>query len=173
MPITISLPANDIPRAFIYAVFTMVCALAQFVCLFHLQECQHSVFQFHHPNVTSVPVHLYRNIPHNNCYCSFIKTEHCLTHQNLQIIHALPLVSFVLIVYVIREHISFSGNHTYFLVNLYWFVSTFGFFVILIMTNQSSPHYYTIANRILTSVGVCLFCIVMISTSPERNNGYR
>ena len=162
MPITISLPANDRLRACIYAFIMMTCMMAQFLCIPVLNACQHSVFKFHTPNVTSVTLRSYRDIPYNNCRCSFTETEHCLTHLQLQVVRALPLILFVIQVYVIREHISFSGNHAHFLVNLYWVVSTFSFFVTLTIINRSSPHYVNTAMT-LSFVGSILFCIVVTS----------
>ena len=165
MPITISIPANDKERACIYAFTMLMCIMGQFLFIHILDECQYSVFKFHMPNATSVTLRLFRDVPYHNCRCSFTETEHCLTHLQLQVVRALPLILFVIQVYVIREHISFSGNHKHFLVNLYWVVSTFSFFVILAIIERSS-FYYGIIAIILIGVGSILFCIIIPSSMP-------
>jgi hypothetical protein len=163
MPISFGFNANNKTRAFNYALVMMVFTVAQFICTITLLACQMSIFMFRMPNATSVVVDLYNDIPYEDCRCSFIPTKNCLTHRELQIARVLPLILFVLQVYLIREHFSFTGNHTYFLVNVYWIVYMFAFFGILVIINRSSYCYCWTAT-ILTCMGFFLFTLL----APRR-----
>ena len=159
MPISFRIHADDRTWGTRYGAILLVLALTQVLFVLLLSICQVSAFKFRMPNVTMITMDLYDDIPYEDCLCSIIQTEECLTHLLLKIARVLPLILFVVQVYAIREHISFSGNHMYFLANLYWIVSTFGFFGILIIINQSSPYYANTAT-ILDCTGFLLFCLV-------------
>lgn len=165
MPIIVSFPAIDRTRAFNYASLMMVCNMAQFCYTFLLNSSQVSVFKFRMPNVTSVTADLYLKVSHEDCLCSVIAIKDCFSHIQLQIARALPLLVFVAQVFVIREHITFTGDYAYFFIRVYWIGSLLIFFGILFIIYQGSP-YYAYTTLVLFSVGTLSFCAIAPQILP-------
>jgi hypothetical protein len=159
-----------------YAGAIIFLVLFQIKSLDILHRSQESVFMLRMPNVTSVEPHLYYGIPYNDCHCSIVSTKYCITDTELKISRILPLILFVLQIYLIREALSLSGDHIYFFVYVLWIVSTFIFIGILVIIYRYNSYYeYTVS--ILCVTGCLLFSFVGYEvgldgykTRSSRNN---
>jgi hypothetical protein len=109
--------------------------------------------------VTSIDTNLYCDISYHNCLCSVVSTKYCLTDKQLKISRILPLVLFVLQVYLIRELLSLSGNHVSFLVHVLWVTSVLAFIGILVIVYRSSCYFDFVA-RSLCCTGYTLFFMI-------------
>ncbi|CAF3731611.1 unnamed protein product [Rotaria socialis] len=140
MRIHFDINANNVLRATFYACAIFVLVLSQLEYTYILDRSQESVFLLMMPNVTSVETNLYYGIPYEDCRCSIVATQYCLTYTQLKISRILPLVLFVLQLYLIRELILLSGDHVYFLVNMSWIV-TFCVFIAKVVQLSSESKF--------------------------------
>jgi hypothetical protein len=92
----------------------------QYKSLEILDKSQKSVFMLRMPNMTSIEPDMYCDIPYNDCRCSVISTKYCVTDTHLKISRVVPLLLFLLHIYLIREAFSLSGDYIYFFVYLLW-----------------------------------------------------
>jgi hypothetical protein len=159
MPIRFDIDPNNNECTVYHVLVLYAFAWMQWSHIFTLLNSQRSVFMFRMPNVTSVTVNLYGDIPYEDCRCSIVPIKDCLADERLKYTRTVPLILFVLVVYFIWNHLSFSGNRVDFLVKVYWIVSMFTFFAILIIIYRSS-YYYNLIARILICTGHLLFGIV-------------
>jgi hypothetical protein len=166
MPIHFGVNARKKVRTVLhcYVVFFFDCM--QLYHTFVLDGYQRSVFKFRMPNATSVKVELYYDIPYDECRCSVVPIKDCLTDEQLKYIRIELVILFVLEVYLIRELVSFSGNRVYFLVNVYWIVSMFSLFCILVIIYRST-FYYEIIAKCFSFVGFSFFLYCSISVSDD------
>lgn len=160
MPIRFNINPIDgtwtLPSALVLYVFAWV----EWLHTVSLTQSQRSIFRFRMPNVTSVIVDLYINIPYEDCRCSIIPIEYCLKDERLKYTRTMPLILFVLIVYFIWNHLSFSGNRAYFFIKIFWILSLFIFFGSLVIVYRSS-YYYQLLSTILYGTGHLLFFSVL------------
>ncbi|CAF3704807.1 unnamed protein product [Rotaria sp. Silwood1] len=52
------------------------------------------------PNATDVDYHMYTNIPYEDCRCNVVSIESCLTDLQLKYSRILPLILFLLEIYI-------------------------------------------------------------------------
>ncbi|CAF0923450.1 unnamed protein product [Rotaria sordida] len=141
-------------RIHVYVLFFFICV--QYRYIFTLGEIQKSVFMFREPTVTNVKLNMYNNIPYEDCRCNVVPVESCLTDEELKYTRIIPLILFLLQIYLLKDILSLHHERKYFLLNLYWIVSMFAFFCFLIIIYRSSYFYGTIT-RILVCTGLYLF----------------
>ncbi|CAF2213914.1 unnamed protein product [Rotaria magnacalcarata] len=134
----------------------------QYRYIFTLGEIQKSVFMFRESNVTNVKLNMYNNIPYEDCRCKVVPVESCLTDEELKYTRIIPLVLFLLQIYLLKDILSLHQDRRYSLLNLYWIVSIFVFFCFLIIIYLSSYDYSTIT-RMLICTGQFLFLYSSIS----------
>jgi hypothetical protein len=152
-----------------YAGATIWISIFQHLMLDKLERSQKSVFMFRMPNVTLAESHMYYGIPHDDCRCSVVSTQPCLTHSHIKMVHILPLVLFVSEIYLIRELLSLTGEGKYLLVNILWIVSMFIFIGILVIIYRIQ-YYYSYTVSILFHAGYLLFYFVGYEVGLD---GYR
>ena len=124
-----------------------------------LEKTQESVSILQMPNVTSVQPHLYCRISYDHYRCSIVSVKHCLTDEQFKIGRILPLVLFVLQVYLIRELLSLSRDYTFSLIYSTWITCLLIFIGILVIIYRY-PCFYEHIARILCVSGCFLFGFV-------------
>jgi integral membrane sensor domain MASE1 len=160
MPIIVRFPNKDDWLAMCYVVLIVIFIYMQGEHMSILEKCQKSVFMLQMPNVTSVQPHLYCDISHYQCHCSIVSVKHCLTDKQLKISRILPLVLFVVQVYLIRELLSLSRDYTFSLVYSTWITCLLIFIGILVIIYRY-PCFYECTARILCITGCLLYCLVV------------
>ena len=151
-------------------------AVAVFILVLHqteyhilLNNSQESVFLLRMPNVTSNDPRLYYGIPYKDCRCSVVSTENCLTDKQFRVSRVLPLIFFVLQIYLAREVFSLSGDCVKIFINVLWIVSIFVFIGMVVIIYQYN-YYYGYAVSMLCGNGYLLFGFVCYEVGLD---GYR
>ncbi|CAF2822476.1 unnamed protein product [Rotaria sp. Silwood2] len=147
-------------RIHAYVLLFFICV--QYRYTFTLGEIQKSVFMFREPNVTNVKLNMYNKIPYEDCRCNVVPVESCLTDEELKYSRIIPLILFLLQIYLLKDILSLHQDRRYSLLNLYWIVSMFVFFCFLIIIYRSS-YYYSTITRMLVCTGQFLFLYSSIS----------
>jgi hypothetical protein len=168
MKITFGINANNALRVVFHAGAILFLVLIQFEYINKLERSQESFFMLRMSNVTSVKANLYCDIPYDNCRCSVISTKYCLTNKHLKAGRILPLVLFVLEVYLIRELVSLSGDHINVLAYVSWIASLFVFVGILIIIYRNTCYYSDIAT-ILCCTGYLLFGFIALEVAHDKD----
>jgi hypothetical protein len=150
---------NNELRSVVHAGIILLLALKQHTFLDTLDIAQKSILLLRMPNVTSFEPDLYFGIPYNDCHCSVVLTEYCLTDKQLKISRVLPLVLYVLEIYFTQDFLSISGNHAYFFVSVLWIVAMFGFIGFLVAIYIYN-YYYGFAISYLCGTGYSQFFFV-------------
>ncbi|CAF3337584.1 unnamed protein product [Rotaria sp. Silwood2] len=147
-------------RIHAYVLLFFICV--QYRYTFTLGEIQKSVFMFREPNVTNVKLNMYNKIPYEDCRCNVVPVESCLTDEELKYSRIIPLILFLLQIYLLKDILSLHQDRRYSLLNLYWIVSMFVFFCFLIIIYRSS-YYYSTITRMLVCTGQFSFLYSSIS----------
>lgn len=138
----------------------IICMQSSYIDI--LEESQKSVFMLQMPNVTSAQSHLYCGISYDLCRCSVILVSHCLTDEQVKIGRILPLASFVLQVYLIREILSLNRGYTLPLIFSTWITSLLIFIGILAVVYRYTCFYSKMVT-IIGFTGCYLFTIVLFA----------
>ena len=128
----------------------------QFRQLFILDDIQKSVFNFRERNFLNVDSDIYVDISYEDCRCNIVSIESCLTHLQYKYTYILPIILFLLEVYIIKDILSLDYYQIYTIMNIYWICSIFILFYLFRIVYLSSYHYILTA-IILSSLGVILF----------------
>jgi len=164
MPIIVRFSYKDDWPAVFYACLIAILSFIQATHISILEKAQKSVFMFQMPNITSIQPHLYCGISYGHCHCSIVSVKHCLTDEQLKIGRILPLASFVLQVYLIREILSLTRGYTLALIFSTWITILLIFIGILC---RLSIYLFLFANSYdswpygLLSIYVRSFCICL------------
>jgi hypothetical protein len=169
MPINLTIKLNNKPRTFNYISILMIFGVAQYVCMLILDASQIGVVMFRMPNITSVTLDLYDNIPHEDCRCAAMPTEHCLFNIQLKIIRILPIILFVSEVCFIREHFILTGDWRYLILNIYWIVCIFVLLSILIIIYRNQ-YYYDWVGIVLYGINLLLMLYFFPRVRPRHRN---
>jgi hypothetical protein len=100
------------------------------------------------------------SIPYDKYRCSVLSNRSnnsikCITDVQAMTGHILPLVSYVLQLYLIQEYFSFADIYNYNFTDVFWITVLVIFAIIAIAVHGSSClHFYTC--MIICSTGVCL-----------------
>jgi hypothetical protein len=166
--ISFNLNGNNIDRAsyYVFAIFTLVLMHAQF--MFILGSSQKSVYLFRMSNESNVRSNLYCGIPYDDCRCFLVSTEDCLSNKHVKTARILPLASFVLQIFFIREFFSLSGCLKSFFVYLLWITCMFAFISILVIVYRK-PCYYDDIASVLCCTGSQLFFVVCYTVMSHRS----
>ncbi|CAF2160747.1 unnamed protein product, partial [Rotaria magnacalcarata] len=149
-------------RLFNQTVVSLFVAVIQFYHVFVVKRIQQSVFMFRQPNATNVGFNMYKDISFEDCRCHVISIESCLTNLQFKYTRILPLILFLLEIYIFKDLLSLYRYRRYFIVNFYWIVSIFLFFCLVIIIYRSS-HYYIIINTLLSELGILLSLCCAVS----------
>ena len=133
----------------------LLVAAIQFNHVFVLETIQESVFMFRQPNATEVGFHMFEAIPYEDCRCNNISIDTCLTNLQFKFSRILPLILFLLEVYTFKDLLSLNRFRRHFIVKLYWIISIFLFFCVIMIIYHSS-YYYIIMNTFLSELGILL-----------------
>lgn len=130
---------------------------------------------FHSPmfNATSFKIGFFCGIPYDDCRCSVQskKNEHfeyCLTDNFLMGSRILPLLSFAVQVWVIRDLFSFSGKYVHFLVYILWITSAF-FFVIIANGIYSNGCFHRYINAFLCCTDILVFSLMCYDVANSKD----
>ena len=157
MPLIIYVYGVSEKRFFIQSWVLIFVAALQGRHLFILENIQKSVFMNREGNITDIDYHMYNNIPYEDCRCNVISNELCLSNLHIKYTYILPLIVFVLDVYILKDLLSLHRYREYFfLENLYWISSIFLFFCVLILIYQNSQYYF-ITTCNLAYLGMILY----------------
>ncbi|CAF1476392.1 unnamed protein product [Rotaria magnacalcarata] len=127
MPLIIYIYGVNEKRFFIHSLLALFVAAIQFRHLFILENIQKLVFMHREPNVTDVNYRMYINIPYEDCRCNVVSIELCLTDLQIKYTRILPLILFLLEIYILKDILSLNYRRV-FLRNLYWIASIFPLF---------------------------------------------
>ncbi len=152
MPIIVHFSSKDDWPAMPYACLIVLLIYMQCKHISILEKAQKSVFMFQMSNVTSVQSRLYRGISYDHCHCSIVSMKHCLTDEQFKIGRILPLVLFVLQVYLIRELLSLSRDYTFSLVYSTWMICLLIYIGVLVIIYRY-PCFYEHTAKILCITG--------------------
>ena len=155
MPLTINVYDIDEQTIALYGIILLSVAGIQCRHLFILRGIQKSIFMHREGNMTDVSADMYINIPYEDCRCNVVSIESCLTDMRLKYTRILPLISFTLEIYILKDILSLKYYRRCFR-NLYWISSTFLFFCLLVFIYRSSYDYDLIA-LFLSCVALKLF----------------
>jgi len=161
MPIIVHFSSKDDRPAMSYACLIVLLINMQCRRISIPEKSRKSVFMLQMSNVRSVQSHLYRSLSYDHIHCSIISMKHCLTHEQFKIGRILPLVLFVLQVYVIRELLSLSRDYTFSLVYSTWMICLLIFIGILVIIYRY-PCFYEHTDKILCITGCLLFSFVLL-----------
>lgn len=149
-------------RLIIQSLVLLFVAAIQLYHVFVLQKIQQSVFMFRQPNVTDVGFNMHKDISYEDCRCNVISIESCLTNLQFKYTRILPLILFVLDIYILKDLLSLNRYRRHFIVNFYWIASIFLFFCLVMIIYRSS-HYYLVVNSVLSEVGILLYLFSGVS----------
>ena len=99
---------------------------------------------------------MYINISYEDCRCNVVSIEPCLTHSQYKYTHILPLILFLLEVYILKDILSI--NYYYrrsFRRNFYWIVSIFLLFCLFRTIYVSGDHYSLTALLLRSNIIYC------------------
>ena len=143
-------------RTTYYACALLISILTQLDYLHNLDRSHESVLKLRMPNVTSDETKLYCGIPYDDCRCSVVSVKYCLTHTQLKFSRIVPLVLFILQIYLAQELFSLSGDHKHLLICALWITSMFVFIGIVALIYRNSCCYVDTV-RTLCCTGYLLF----------------
>lgn len=134
------------------------------VIMMHLensfQNSRESIFPSSKPNGTLSSVLLQCSIPYDECRCSILSNRSdssikCITDVEAMAGHVLPLVLYILQLYLIRQFFSLKGSNRFIYIDIFR-ITIFGVFIIVATTTHESscPRFYTCVTIFLT--GICL-----------------
>jgi len=157
MPLIIYVYGISENRLIIESLLLIFVACLQGRHLFILGDIQKSVFMYREPNITNINYLMYINISYEDCRCNVISSELCLSNLKLKYTYILPLIVFVLDVYILKDLFSLHRYRRYFQ-NLYWILSIVLFFRVLRLIYQSSRYYFATA-CLVSYLGMILFIL--------------
>jgi len=108
-----------------------------------LGESEESILHSRGLNVTRGSEILYCFLPYDDCLCSVLSnksnaSENCITYDQLVGSRILPLVSFFLQIFLVRELFSLSGDHRIVAIFVLWIASILTFLGMIISIFWSS-----------------------------------
>lgn len=112
-----------------------------------VNNCRERIFSLSSTNMTANANFLKCNIAHEECRCSIISnkshtTIECITDIQVMIAPILPLVSYVLQLYVIYKVFSFTGRYSHIFRDICWTIALFLFIIIAIGVRGSTCLFY-------------------------------
>ena len=167
MKIAFGMNADNAMHAVFYVWSIFICILFQIESVDKLDRAQESVYMIQMPNATSVRPYLFCHISYNDCQCSTISTKDCLSDKDLKGIRVVPLILFVLEIYLIRALLSLSGNYINIVAYIGWFVCVFTFISILIVIYCKSS-YYGYMITMLIGAGMFLYGFVNLEVARDK-----
>lgn len=157
-PVIIYVYGVNETRLFIHSLVLLFVAATQFRHIFILENIQKLVFTHRQSNITNIVYHMYTNMPYEDCRCNVVSIESCLTDLQLKYTRILPLILFVLEIYILKDILSLKYYRKDFLRNLYWITAIFLLFYLLIIIYRSSRDYSLMAFLLSYSGMLLYFC---------------
>jgi hypothetical protein len=164
-------------------VFCISCGI---MCLdIPFRNSRQSIFLLSNSEITLADYRSLCNIPYDECRCSVLSNKSnssikCITDNAAMTAHILPLVSYVLQLYIIYEVFSFSGNYSHIFTDIFWVVALVVFIIVAIGVHGSSC-FYSNTIMVICMTGISMFGFVYSLVifgrtedfSCERRNNYR
>ena len=172
MPIRFGVNLNSENKLRVSGYMGYMCIIGYFYfeLLFRLIDCQRSIAQFKMPNMTSFTKEIFRNILYDDCRCSVLQTETCVTDIQLKAVRIMILTIFVSQVYLVWEYLWLSGNRIYIFAYAYWITSILSFLAISVVIHRSSL-YHDMISCVLLFTGMSLLLGTVITITLMLNNG--
>lgn len=121
-------------------------------------DARQSLFPLSTGNTTDTTNQYRCDVPFDDCRCSMLSNKSetsikCITDAQAMNAHIIPLISYVVHLYIIYKCSSITGKYSRILTDLFWVIALAVFVVIAIAVHGSSCiHYYTTAVLSLSSV---------------------
>jgi hypothetical protein len=144
-----------------------------------------SNFPSSNSNVTLAEYRILCNIPYDEYHCSILSNKtsnsiRCIIDTEAMTAHILPLVSYVLQLYLIYELVSFTGKYSHILTDMFWIVALVIFIIIAIGVHGSSC-FHSVTSVVICMIGMAMFGFVIslmifsgdLYSSNKRRNTYR
>lgn len=159
-------------RISLYAAIALTISIACLLINIANDDCRNLIGSSNISNVTIAVKILVCNISPENCRCSDSSNSsvQCIPDIKIMASHVLPLVSYVLQLYVISKVFRFTGNHKDTLTDIFWTASLFIFIFILIAVHGSCC-LRIFTTVIISAPGMYLsFYIMMLTKHMSESN---
>ncbi|CAF0891349.1 unnamed protein product [Adineta steineri] len=168
MRIHFGLDINREMHAAGYAMALVMYIISHYDTLYNLKTSHESVLKLRMPNVTSNGTDLYCGIPYDDCRCSVVSVKYCLTDTQLKLSRIVPIVLFVVQIYLAHELFTLSGDHKHLLICALWITSMFVLIGIIALIYRSSCyHGHTLS--ILAGTGYLLFTSFVFALNSHKS----
>jgi hypothetical protein len=148
------------------AIFVGSFVFALMWCTSYLQndfgEIEKSILLARGLNVTNRPPIYYCDLPYDDCLCPILSnisdtSQKCITNAELVTSRILPLISFFLQIFLVRELFSLNTNHRRVIIYTLWFASIFTFIGMTISIYWSSCYHVHVTVILLLTGELLLF----------------
>jgi hypothetical protein len=139
-----------------------------------LGESQESILRSRGLNVTHTSTILYCDLPYDDCLCSVLlnksdTSQNCITYVQLVESRILPLVSFFLQIFLVRELFSLSADRHRVFIYALWIASIFTFIGMTICIYWSSCyHVYITVTMYWTGASLCFLSVYNVLVNGDR-----
>ena len=167
----------SVARSIILSLTATAAAYASLVIMGNVQVCQQSsANQMYMSNTTSSKASLQCSVINEKCRCRLLSngTEvpaHCVEHLQLHMMQILPLLSFVLQSFAIREFFTLSEDCNRMVVHVAWASTPFVLLAIAIgMFSDHCYHFVIIVSLFVTAYLLIFFVIRDCQTKQQAAN---
>jgi hypothetical protein len=128
-------------------------------------EVERSILHSRGLNVSKIPIIFYCDLPYDDCLCSVFlnssnTSENCITDFQLVSSRILPLVSFLLQIFLVRELFSLSTDRRRIIICALWIASIFIFISMTISIHWSSCSHVYITSVLLLTCSLIWFLTI-------------
>lgn len=168
------------PGTQIHTLVVFVFFISWVICSFNIRihEYRQSIVSLSKTNRALNTSLLQWDISYDECRCSVTSNKsnssiQCITDVHDMAGHILPVVSFLLQLYITYEIFIFTGNYRHILRDIFWIIAVF-VFIIIAMGACGSSRLYHYTSLIGCVTGFFLFCIFMylIDVNDYRDSPY-
>jgi hypothetical protein len=132
-------------------------------------------------NVTHKPDIFYCDLPYDDYLCSVLLNKsntsgNCISYDQLVVSRILPLISFFLQIYLVRELFSLITDHRRLITYALWIASIFTFISMIISIYWSSCYHVYITSILFVTSGLLLLLSlhnIIVNAERERSSSNR
>ena len=138
-----------------------------------------SLFHSATHNMTKIKKFFLCKIPFDDCRCSVLsktadKSMDCITDTQAMAGHVLPLLSYVLQLYLIYKLVSITGKYSYILTEVFWVTALFIFVIITVaIQGGSCLHFYTDVTISFTGYVISWSVVFLWLKADRHGSPYR
>jgi len=130
-----------------------------------LGDAEKSILHSRGLNVTDTSSLYFCDLPYDDCLCSVLTNksenlDNCISYYQLAGSRLLPLISFFLQIFLVRELFSFSADCPHFIRNALWTISLFIFIGMIISIYRNSCYHAQIVGTLVWTGGIIWFLTV-------------